>query len=123
MPTGVYPVFNVELVRPVATDPFPSQLVDDTQPPPIEIDNEVEYEVEEILNHKERRIGRGKRTEVLVKWTGYAETTWEPADEMKNCIAMDTYERQFGRITRAVRPRIAAKRNSAIPVLRLSAER
>lgn len=110
IPTGIHPVFNVELVRPAATDPFPSQFVDDTQPPPIEIDNEVEYEVEEILDHKERRIGRGKRTEVLVKWTGYAETTWEPADEMKDCMAMDTYERQFGRITRASRPRVAAKK-------------
>jgi hypothetical protein len=50
MPTGVHPVFHVELVRPAASDPFSSQIVDDTQPAPIKVDSELEYEVEEILD-------------------------------------------------------------------------
>lgn len=120
MPTDVHPVFNVELVRPAATDPFPSQFVDDTQPPPLEVDGEMEYEVEKILNHRERRVGRGKRAEVLVKWTGYAETTWEPVDEMEDCTALDKYEEEFGRIARSSRPRATAKKGIVIPLLRLS---
>ena len=67
MPTGVHPVFHVDLIRPAASDPLPSQIVDDSQPPPLLIDGELEYQVEEILHHRERRVGRGVRTEVLVK--------------------------------------------------------
>jgi hypothetical protein len=43
MPTGVYPVFYVDLIRPAASDPLPSQIVDDSQPPPLVIDGELEY--------------------------------------------------------------------------------
>ena len=75
MPSGIHPVFHVELIRPAATDPFPSQIVDDSQPPPVLVDGELEYEVEEILSTREKRVGRGIQTEVLVKWVGYAETT------------------------------------------------
>ncbi len=60
-------MFYIELVRPAAADPFPSQIVDDTQPPPVEVDSELEYKVEEILDSRERYIRRGKQTEVLVK--------------------------------------------------------
>jgi hypothetical protein len=67
VPTGIHPVFHVELVRPAATDPFPSQIIDDTQPPPLIIDGEEEYEVEQILAVRRRKIGRGYRDEALVK--------------------------------------------------------
>jgi hypothetical protein len=43
MPTGVYPVFHVDLIRPAASDPLPSQIVDDSQPPPLVVDGELEY--------------------------------------------------------------------------------
>ena len=34
-PPGIHPVFHVDLLRPAATDPFPSQQSDDPQPPAI----------------------------------------------------------------------------------------
>jgi hypothetical protein len=65
--TGVYPVFHMDLIRPAASDPLPSQIVDDSQPPPLVIDGELEYQVKEILDYRVRRVGRGTRTEALVK--------------------------------------------------------
>ena len=51
-------------------------------PPPVEVDGEKEYEVEEILDRQERR---GK-IRYLVKWKGYTaeENTWEGLENLKN---------------------------------------
>ena len=55
----IHPVVNVSQVK---------KYHDSLQrPPPIEIDGEEEYEVEDILDH--RRSGRGYQ--YLVSWTGY----------------------------------------------------
>ena len=50
------------------------------RPPSIEIDEEEEYEVEFILDH--RRSGRGYQ--YLVSWTGYdaSENQWLPDQEL-----------------------------------------
>jgi hypothetical protein len=106
MLTSVYLVFHVDLIRPTASDPLASQIVDDSQPPPLVIDGELEYQVEEILDHRVRRVGRGTRTEVLVKRVGYAETTWEPLDSVEDCEALDRYKGPFGRISPTNRHRV-----------------
>ena len=98
VPTGVHPVFHVDLIRPAATDPLPSQIVDDSQPPPVLVDNEEEYEVEEVLDIRTKHQGRRAYQEALVKWAGYAETTWEKLDNLRECAALDTYEQHFGQI-------------------------
>jgi len=51
-------------------------------PPPVEVDSEKEYEVEEILDRQERK---GK-TKYLVKWKEYMaeENTWEGLENLKN---------------------------------------
>jgi predicted nucleotidyltransferase component of viral defense system len=67
VPTGIHPVFHVELVRPAATDPFPSQIIDNSQPPLLLVNGEEEYEVERILAVRRRKIGRGYYDEALVK--------------------------------------------------------
>jgi hypothetical protein len=67
IPTSVYLVFYVDLIRPAVSDPLPSQIVDDSQPPLLVIDSELEYQVKEILDYRVRRVGRGTRTEALVK--------------------------------------------------------
>ena len=54
-----HPVVNVSLVK-----KYPSSL---RRPPPIDIDGEEEYKVEDNLDH--RRSGRGYQ--YLVSWTGY----------------------------------------------------
>src|SRR6266446_2462921 len=52
------------------------------RPPPDLIDREEEYEVEQIVAH--RQHGRSKQLQYLIKWKGYPESdnTWEPADQV-----------------------------------------
>ena len=53
-------------------------------PPPVKVDGEKEYEVEEILDRQERR----DKTKYLVKWKGYIaeENTWEGIENLKNAM-------------------------------------
>jgi hypothetical protein len=97
VPGEGHKVFNVDLLRPASTDPFPSQKQDDTQPEPIEVDGQEEYHVEKILDERMVR-GRGRggpqRLQYLVKWKGYAEPDWQPAENMEDTEALDTYLQQ-----------------------------
>ena len=70
-PGDIHPIFHIDLVRPAASDPLPTQVIDDSRPPPIEIDSELEWQVDEILEARTKR----KKRWVLVKWTNYAEPT------------------------------------------------
>jgi hypothetical protein len=56
-------VFNVNILRLALSDLLPSQLQDNNELEPIEVDREEMYLVEEIL--KER--GKGRRKQYLVK--------------------------------------------------------
>ena len=77
-PKRTHSVFHMMYLRPTSYDSFPSQLIDDMQPPSILVDDEPEWEVEEILQERMKR-GRGRggpiRKQYLVKWTGYATPT------------------------------------------------
>jgi hypothetical protein len=55
-PPGIHDVFHSQLLRPALDDPLPSQVQDDSQPPPALINNEEEYDIKEILD--EKLIGR-----------------------------------------------------------------
>jgi len=97
VPKGIHKKFHVSLLRLAATDPLPSQVQDDFQPPPVTIEGQDdEYGVEKILRCRTRRIGRGSRREALVKWIGYAEPDWQPLQNLQDTIALDHFEEQYG---------------------------
>ncbi|SJL04865.1 uncharacterized protein ARMOST_08236 [Armillaria ostoyae] len=92
----IYPVFNETLLTPYITPTFPNQQ-QEPPPPPDLIDDEPEYEVEAILDHKTRKTcgpkdpKMGKFTTVmvtdyLVKWKGYGmeEHKWTKESELSH---------------------------------------
>jgi hypothetical protein len=74
----IHDVFHVSLLEPY----FPNSIPGRTQepPPPVTIEGETEYEVNEILDSKILR----RRLLYLVDWKGYApsERSWEPAKHL-----------------------------------------
>ena len=79
---GIHPVFHVSLLEPCSSDPLPGQV--QPPPPPTIIDNEPEWEVDEIVDS--RFIGRTRKAiKYLVRWVGYGEElTWEPSELLSN---------------------------------------
>jgi hypothetical protein len=95
-PPGIHNVFHSRLLRPVATDPLPSQRMTDSQPEPELVDGAEEYGVERILGKRVVRRGRGYQRQVLVKWAGYADPTWEPESAFQDVAALEAYENLSG---------------------------
>ena len=91
-PPGVHPVFHVDLLRPASTDPLPSQVSDDVQPPAVMVDGEEEFTIERILDERCTKRGRGSRLEYKVKWLGYARPTWEGASALEETCALDKWQ-------------------------------
>ncbi|KAL5614260.1 uncharacterized protein BROUX77_000097 [Berkeleyomyces rouxiae] len=98
VPTNIHPRFHVDLLKRAPNNPLPSQETDDAQPPHIEENDygEPEFLVEQILRSRRRRIGRGFRRELLVKWVGYAEPDWRPRADFEETEALDAFEAKFG---------------------------
>lgn len=75
----VHPVFHVSLLKPYRSDGR-------VQPPPPPIDTEdgLYYEVEKVLEHRDRKYGRTTRREYLIKWEGYGHehNTWQPESDL-----------------------------------------
>lgn len=79
----IHPVFNVSLLRPAANDPVPGQR--QPAPPPVEVEGFEEWEVQEVVDSRWERRGRGgPRLRYTVKWVGYDEPTEVPADHVEN---------------------------------------
>ena len=76
----IHPVFHASLLYPAPKDTIEGRIP--TQPEPIEVEREEEYEVEKILNIKKKEC----RLLYLVKWKGYprSEATWEPASHLSH---------------------------------------
>ena len=82
----IHPVFHVSLVQPYRSDGRVQP-----PPPPIELEDGLEYEVERILNHRDRKVRtKGNRTVIrtdyLVSWKGYGpeHNSFEPEKNLKN---------------------------------------
>ena len=78
----IHPVFHVSKLKPYKASGR-------VQPPPvpIEIEGELEYEVECILDKRiNKRSRRRDSVEYLVKWLGYGHehNSWEPAKAVAN---------------------------------------
>src|SRR5262249_21295761 len=74
----VHPVFHISLLEPTATDPLLGQV--QPSPPPVVVEGEEEFEVDEILDSRLRY----RRLQYLVKWTGDYQPTWEPAENLSH---------------------------------------
>jgi hypothetical protein len=80
----IHNVFHVSLLNAYKTD----GSVHPT-PPPTLVGDELEYEVESILLHRDKHPVRGYKIkrEFLIKWLGYGpeHITWEPEANVSNC--------------------------------------
>ena len=87
LPQGwrIHNVFHVSLLREfITTADYGERELE--APPPDLVDDEEEYEVERVIDHRERRQGRRTFLEYLVKWRGYGmeEALWLPENELRN---------------------------------------
>jgi hypothetical protein len=94
IPTGIHSKFHISLLRPAYdNEALLLQLRDDAQPPVvITEEGDIEYGVERILQARTRRVSRGTRRELLMKWASYVEPTWEPYSNLKDTVALDIFE-------------------------------
>jgi hypothetical protein len=90
--SGVHNVFHARLLRPVASDPLPSQRTIDPQPAPKFVDGELEYGIEDILMERFVRKGKGTQRQFLIKWKGFVQPSWEPAKHFEETEALDRFE-------------------------------
>lgn len=92
VPIGIHPRFFVDLLRRDPNDPLPSQITDDSQPPPLLDGKHPLYGVEKVLRAQKTN---GKRF-VCVKWTDYKETTWEPRENLILTDAFKDFVEKYG---------------------------
>lgn len=77
---SIHPVFHASLLKPYWAHGKVQP------PPPVELEDELEYEVETVLDHRVRRVGRKRVTQYLCKWTGYGHehNMWVPEPHMRH---------------------------------------
>ena len=76
----IHPVFHVSLLEPYHPSHLPGRQ--QAEPPPVEVEGQLEYEVKEILDSK---VSNG-RLMYYVDWEGYDPSgrQWEPAENLRH---------------------------------------
>jgi len=89
---GIHDVFHVSLLLPYRETAAHGPNF--AQPPPDLINDEEEYEVESIVNH--RHYGRQRQLQYLIKWKGYpsSDNTWEPKENVHTEDLVKGYHRR-----------------------------
>ena len=86
---AVHPVFHVSQLEPETPNTIPNRV--QPPPPPIEVDDNFEYEISEILDSKLDKRRKCKLL-YLVRWTGYEgtdqETDWLSATELEHAAEL-----------------------------------
>lgn len=79
----IHPVFHVSLLSPHHEDDIPGRT--QPPPPPIEVEGDLEYEVDEVVDARRFR----RKFQYLVRWKGYSREhdTWVNAEDMGNAQA------------------------------------
>jgi hypothetical protein len=85
----IHPVRHVSELEPAAEDPFPGQQI--PPPPPVKVDGEQEWEVEEVLDSRMRY----RKLQYLIKWTGYDQPDWEDARTVNGLRAIDVFHGRY----------------------------
>ena len=85
----VHPIRHISELKPAADDPYPGQVIE--RPPPVEIDGEEEWEVEEVLDSKIRY----RKLQYLLKWIRYDIPEWRDATEINQLQAVDACHRRY----------------------------
>jgi hypothetical protein len=77
---GVHNVFHVSLIEPHKQNTIEGRV--ELPPPPVEVESGIEYEVEDLLDHR----FKGKQIYYLVLWKGYGpdERTWVSGNDLLN---------------------------------------
>jgi hypothetical protein len=76
VPGQLHRTFHVDLIRPAAMDPFPSQRTNDSAPAPLVVrdkesdEDHIEYIIEEV---KDEYV-RGGQVVIVIKWEGYPDS-------------------------------------------------
>lgn len=87
-PPGIHNVFHAWLLRPAASDPFPSQRRRAPhRPTTVSEDLDDDIEIERILNEGWVGSGTHRRKHYLVKWKLWPEPTWESADTLSSFLS------------------------------------
>ena len=88
----IHPVFHTSLLTPYHETK--EHGTNYQQPPPEMINDQEEYEVEQVISHQ--YYGHKKALQYLVQWKGYSATdnTWEPADQVFADALVRVYHRK-----------------------------
>ncbi|SJK98309.1 uncharacterized protein ARMOST_01574 [Armillaria ostoyae] len=121
----IHPRFNEKLLSPFVPPSFPNQEQPPSLPPDL-IDGEEEWEIEEILDSKPRKV-RAKRgqpsttvIDYFIKWVGHTRehNSWVTASEMGNAQeAIADYEKKMGSNERVSVVKIATSKSPLAMVL------